>query len=68
MYSPQVGQAFDASMDRAFPTQLYISALLERNIKVLIYVGANDWICNWVSGIFDVFYASVDPRQNKPTQ
>ena len=36
-------------MDRAFPAQLYIAALLERGVRVLIYVGANDWICNWVS-------------------
>lgn len=35
-------------MDRYRPTYLYISALLERGVKALIYVGANDWICNHV--------------------
>ena len=43
-----VGAAFSQAMDRVFPTQFYIAALLERGIKTLIYVGANDWICNWV--------------------
>ena len=35
-------------MDQYHPTQHYIAALLERNIKVLIYVGKYDWICNHV--------------------
>ena len=30
------------------PTQHYVTALLERNIRVLIYVRKNDWICNHV--------------------
>ncbi|KAF8178575.1 Alpha/Beta hydrolase protein [Mycena galopus ATCC 62051] len=29
-------------------TQHYVAALLERGIRVLIYVGTYDWICNWV--------------------
>lgn len=47
--SDSVGQAFGRSMDSAFPTQYYISALLSRGVRTLLYVGANDWICNWVS-------------------
>jgi len=43
-----VADAFDVSLDYLFPTELYLSALLERGIRVLIYVGANDWMCNWV--------------------
>ncbi|TCD62229.1 hypothetical protein EIP91_007208 [Steccherinum ochraceum] len=46
--SGEVSAKFDASLDSAFPSHLYIAALLERGVKVLIYVGANDWICNWV--------------------
>ncbi|KAH9939582.1 Alpha/Beta hydrolase protein [Amylocystis lapponica] len=46
--SDSVGIAFNANMDSFFPTQYYLAALLERGIRVLIYVGANDWICNWV--------------------
>ena len=35
-------------MDEYHPTQHYVAALLERGIKVLIYVGKYDWICNHV--------------------
>jgi len=44
----KVGAAFTAADDPFFPTQFYIAALLERGVRTLIYVGANDWICNWV--------------------
>ncbi|PCH38417.1 serine carboxypeptidase [Wolfiporia cocos MD-104 SS10] len=44
----QVNSAFHAADDPQFPTQYYIAALLERGVRALIYVGANDWICNWV--------------------
>lgn len=27
---------------------MYVAELLERGVKVLIYVGDLDWICNWV--------------------
>ncbi|KIP06689.1 hypothetical protein PHLGIDRAFT_128117 [Phlebiopsis gigantea 11061_1 CR5-6] len=43
-----VNRQFHLNLDQIFPTQLYIGALLERGVRVLIYVGANDWICNWV--------------------
>ncbi|KAH9934973.1 serine carboxypeptidase [Fomitopsis serialis] len=46
--SNEVGAAFHAADDEIFPTQFYIGALLERGVRALIYVGANDWICNWV--------------------
>ncbi|KAI0071137.1 serine carboxypeptidase [Panus rudis PR-1116 ss-1] len=39
---------FANALDSWFPTHYYISALLDRGIRTLIYVGANDWICNWV--------------------
>ncbi|KAI0933476.1 hypothetical protein AcV5_005612 [Taiwanofungus camphoratus] len=44
----KVNAAFHAVDDQTFPTQYYIAALLERGVRALIYVGANDWICNWV--------------------
>lgn len=47
--APSVKARFDANLDHLFPTQYYIGGLLERGVRVLIYVGANDWICNWVS-------------------
>lgn len=46
--SASVGLAFNAAQDEYHPTYLYVGALLERDIRVLIYVGKHDWICNWV--------------------
>ena len=48
MCNLEVNARFEATLDHVFPTQHYISALLERGVRVLIYVGANDWSCNWV--------------------
>ncbi|GJE84749.1 peptidase S10, serine carboxypeptidase [Phanerochaete sordida] len=48
--SPQVGRNFNAHMDKwAVPSQYYVSGLLERGIRVLIYAGTYDWQCNWVA-------------------
>ncbi|EKM54964.1 uncharacterized protein PHACADRAFT_255219, partial [Phanerochaete carnosa HHB-10118-sp] len=46
-YSGTVGQAFARTLDIEFPTQYYVAALLERGVRVLVYVGANDFVCNW---------------------
>ena len=46
--SRDVGIQFNVAVDSAFPSQLYIAALLERGVRTLLYVGANDWTCNWV--------------------
>ncbi|KAF8188264.1 serine carboxypeptidase [Mycena galopus ATCC 62051] len=46
--SPTVGSAFRAQMDGFHLTEGYIGGLLERGVRVLIYVGTYDWICNWV--------------------
>ncbi len=35
-------------MDESRRTHFHIAALLERDVRVLIYVGTYDWICNWV--------------------
>lgn len=43
-----VNQAFERTLDRAFPSQYYISALLERGVRALVYVGDTDFMCNWV--------------------
>jgi len=43
-----VGSLFVESLDLYHRTHLHIAALLERGIRVLIYVGTYDWICNWV--------------------
>ena len=36
----------------SFRAEHYLAALLERGVRVLVYVGANDWICNWVRFLF----------------
>ncbi|KAF9444146.1 alpha/beta-hydrolase [Macrolepiota fuliginosa MF-IS2] len=43
-----VSSLFVESLDLFHRTHLHIAALLERDIRVLIYVGTYDWICNWV--------------------
>ena len=44
-----VGTAFRAQLDSfTAATPNYIGGLLERGVRVLIYVGTYDWICNWV--------------------
>ncbi|KAJ6593553.1 serine carboxypeptidase [Mycena capillaripes] len=46
--SGKVGRAFTEKLDEYRNTQHYVAALLERGVRVLIYVGTYDWICNWV--------------------
>ncbi|EKM51687.1 uncharacterized protein PHACADRAFT_212318 [Phanerochaete carnosa HHB-10118-sp] len=46
-HSKLVNHAFWSALDPQFPTQYYIAALLERSVRVLLYVGANDFVCNW---------------------
>jgi carboxypeptidase C (cathepsin A) len=46
--SDDVNERFNRAADSIFPSPFYIAALLERGVRALIYVGANDWICNWV--------------------
>lgn len=48
--SNDVGRLFNARLDKwAVPTQHYVSGLLDRGIRVLIYAGTYDWQCNWVA-------------------
>ncbi|KAF8824172.1 hypothetical protein HHX47_DHR9000060 [Lentinula edodes] len=46
--NPNVGAAFDGTQDILHSSRDYVTALLEREVRVLIYVGSYDWICNWV--------------------
>ncbi|THU77430.1 peptidase S10, serine carboxypeptidase, partial [Dendrothele bispora CBS 962.96] len=43
--------AFEKTLDMARPTYFYVEQLLYRGVNVLIYVGANDWICNWIGNL-----------------
>ncbi|KAI0047671.1 serine carboxypeptidase [Auriscalpium vulgare] len=46
--SSLVNGAFNAGGDILHPTVDHVAGLLERGVRVLIYVGTYDWICNWV--------------------
>ncbi|TFY74541.1 hypothetical protein EWM64_g9472 [Hericium alpestre] len=43
-----VNYAFDAADDVLHDSHEHVAALLERGMRVLIYVGTYDWGCNWV--------------------
>ncbi|PFH45567.1 hypothetical protein AMATHDRAFT_158699 [Amanita thiersii Skay4041] len=43
-----INSAFINTHDFYHQTQHYISALLDHGVKVLIYVGTYDWVCNWI--------------------
>ncbi|KAG5640325.1 hypothetical protein DXG03_009214 [Asterophora parasitica] len=47
--SGPVSSVFDAARDEERPeTPLHVAALLERGVRVLIYAGTYDFICNWI--------------------
>lgn len=46
--SATVGMAFDAAGDHLHSSVDYVGALLARQVRVLVYVGTYDWICNWI--------------------
>ncbi|KAJ8503551.1 hypothetical protein ONZ45_g10765 [Pleurotus djamor] len=40
--------AFSRNLDDLHSSVDYVAALLERGVRVLIYVGTYDWSCNWI--------------------
>ncbi|KAJ7689701.1 serine carboxypeptidase [Mycena rosella] len=46
--SDKVGIDFSINLDMTKGATEYVGALLERGVRVLIYVGTYDWVCNWV--------------------
>ncbi|OJT03086.1 Carboxypeptidase Y -like protein [Trametes pubescens] len=45
----ELNSRFDGHSDYwSFQAEHHVAALLERGVRALIYVGATDWICNWV--------------------
>jgi carboxypeptidase C (cathepsin A) len=43
-----ISAAFHAADDSLHSSTAHVAGLLERGVRVLIYVGTYDWICNWV--------------------
>ena len=39
---------YNAGEDFIYRAEDYLAALLERGVRALVFVGATDWICNWV--------------------
>jgi len=53
-YSPvswELNTAFTVSGDTNQPSTNHIEALLDHGIRVLLYVGKQDFICNWVGNL-----------------
>jgi carboxypeptidase C (cathepsin A) len=51
-HNATVQAKFLASGDwTASPIPYYVAGLLERGVRVLIYAGTYDWVCNWVSNM-----------------
>ncbi|KAJ7262497.1 Alpha/Beta hydrolase protein [Mycena rebaudengoi] len=46
--SDVVALDFAATVDIVKGATEYVAALLERDVRVLVFVGSYDWICNWV--------------------
>ena len=46
--SDKVGTNFGLSKDSLAPTFFHLTGLLENGVRVLIYVGQLDWICNFI--------------------
>ncbi|PPQ84538.1 hypothetical protein CVT25_007608 [Psilocybe cyanescens] len=46
LISLKVNNDFVMNLDGSHPTYNHVAALLDRGVRVLIYVGRNDWICN----------------------
>lgn len=58
--SRAVFDAFQTTYDwYAWPAPFYLAALLERGVRALVYVGAADYICNWVRALFPEFRLSL---------
>jgi len=46
--SREISEAFNLSGDLMHQNQLYIAELLHKGIRVLIYAGDYDFVCNWI--------------------
>ncbi|KAJ6629865.1 Alpha/Beta hydrolase protein [Mycena sp. CBHHK59/15] len=46
--SDEVGLDFTRSLDMLKGATHYVSALLEHGVRVLVFAGTYDWVCNWI--------------------
>ncbi|KLO18953.1 alpha/beta-hydrolase [Schizopora paradoxa] len=69
MGSPAIFQAFWASGDQLHLNQRYVAELLERGVRVLIYAGTYDFICNWIGNerwTLNMPWSGQEEFKNKP--
>lgn len=69
MSSPFVFQSFWGSGDQLHQNQHYVAELLERGVRVLIYAGTYDFICNWVGNerwTLDMPWSGQEAFRSKP--
>ncbi|KAF8168513.1 alpha/beta-hydrolase [Crassisporium funariophilum] len=67
--SKEVEHAFFSGMDQYHPTSNHVAALLERKVKVLIFVGKNDWVCNYLGNerwTMDLDWSGGEEFSGKP--
>lgn len=63
-----VNSAFHANGDLLHTNQVYVSELLERGVRVLIYAGTYDFVCNWVGNerwTLDMEWAGQEAFRNE---
>ena len=64
-----VNGAFWKKGDPFHQNQLYVAELLERGVKVLIYAGTYDMVCNWVGNerwTLDMQWSGQEGFRSKP--
>ena len=69
MMSVPVNFAFWAKGDPFHQNQHYVAELLERGVRVLIYVGTYDFVCNWVGNeqwTLDMHWSGQEAFKTKP--
>lgn len=49
--SSEVAENFQASFDALRSSKQYVAGLLERDLRVLVYVGSYDVVCNWIGNL-----------------
>ncbi|THH02964.1 hypothetical protein EW145_g6648 [Phellinidium pouzarii] len=48
LMNPKLSVSFWRNGDQLHETKLYVAELLARGVKVLVYAGSYDFICNWI--------------------
>ena len=69
LFDEAMGIAFNLAGDLYHQNEHYVAELLERGVKVLIYVGEYDFICNWLGNerwTLDMLWSGQSGFQREP--